>query len=209
MKISDLPQASLPLSGAELVELSQSLTSRRATIAQIRGSGVPFQSPLYINSAVATPCIINFQTNGVTDGTISVLADGTMDFSNGNGSLVPAIHISNTGTSVGIVNGVLDMVARNIAQTQVRISFLDETYVGIKGSLVWDRATNDIILRRTSGATFTLLATGAKFDLPVGFNNTTPVAKPTITGSRGGNAALASLLAALAATGLLTDSTTA
>ena len=41
-----------------------------------------------------------------------------------------------------------------------------------------------------------------------GFNGVTPPAKPTVTGSRGGNAALASLLAALAATGLLTDSTT-
>jgi hypothetical protein len=42
----------------------------------------------------------------------------------------------------------------------------------------------------------------------VGFNGATPVAKPTITGSRGGNAALANLLAALASRGDLTDSTT-
>lgn len=41
-----------------------------------------------------------------------------------------------------------------------------------------------------------------------GFNNATPVAKQTITGSRGGNAALASLLTALATVGLITDSTT-
>lgn len=40
----------------------------------------------------------------------------------------------------------------------------------------------------------------------VGFYNTAPVAKPTVTGSRGGNAALASLLTALAGQGLLTDS---
>ena len=37
----------------------------------------------------------------------------------------------------------------------------------------------------------------------------TAAAKPTVTGSRGGNAALASLLTALAALGLITDSTTA
>jgi len=42
-----------------------------------------------------------------------------------------------------------------------------------------------------------------------GFNNTAPIAKPTITGSKGGNAALASLLTALANYGLITDSTTA
>lgn len=43
----------------------------------------------------------------------------------------------------------------------------------------------------------------------LGFYNTTPTTKPTITGSRGGNAALADLLTKLAGLGLLTDSTTA
>lgn len=43
----------------------------------------------------------------------------------------------------------------------------------------------------------------------IGFHATAPVAKPTVTGSRGGNAALASLLTALANYGLITDSTTA
>jgi hypothetical protein len=42
----------------------------------------------------------------------------------------------------------------------------------------------------------------------LGFFNGSPVAKPTITGSRGGNAALASLLTNLAGLGLITDSTT-
>lgn len=43
----------------------------------------------------------------------------------------------------------------------------------------------------------------------LGFFNSTPAAKPTVTGSRGGNAALASLLTALATLGLITDSSTA
>jgi hypothetical protein len=42
----------------------------------------------------------------------------------------------------------------------------------------------------------------------VGFNNTGPPAKPTVTGAKGGNAALASLMTALAAYGLVTDTTT-
>jgi len=41
----------------------------------------------------------------------------------------------------------------------------------------------------------------------LGFFAATPVAKPTVTGSRGGNAALASLLTKLADLGLITDST--
>lgn len=40
----------------------------------------------------------------------------------------------------------------------------------------------------------------------VGFHGTAPIAKPTITGSRGGNAALASLLTALANYGIIVDS---
>ncbi len=43
----------------------------------------------------------------------------------------------------------------------------------------------------------------------VGFYGTAPIAKPAPTGSRGGNAALASLLTALANLGLITDSTSA
>jgi hypothetical protein len=47
----------------------------------------------------------------------------------------------------------------------------------------------------------------AKFTT-VGFNSAAPIAKPTVTGSKGANAALASLLTALASYGLVTDSST-
>ena len=42
----------------------------------------------------------------------------------------------------------------------------------------------------------------------IGFFNTAPVSKPTVTGSKGGNAALTSLLTKLSNLGLITDSTT-
>lgn len=48
----------------------------------------------------------------------------------------------------------------------------------------------------------------ARFRGNIGFYNTTPQAKKTVTGSRGGNAALGSLLTQLAALGLITNSTT-
>jgi len=47
------------------------------------------------------------------------------------------------------------------------------------------------------------LATGA-----LGFYGATPVAKPTVSGSKNGNAALTSLMTALASLGLVTDTTT-
>ncbi len=59
----------------------------------------------------------------------------------------------------------------------------------------------------------TTITYGNGTDLPahnfvgtIGFNGTSAIAKPTVTGSRGGNAALQSLLTALAAYGLITDS---
>jgi hypothetical protein len=42
----------------------------------------------------------------------------------------------------------------------------------------------------------------------MGFNSATPIGKPTITGAKGGNVALAALLTSLANYGLITDSTT-
>jgi len=43
----------------------------------------------------------------------------------------------------------------------------------------------------------------------IGFYGTTPIAKPSVSGSRGGNAALASVIAALSSYGFVTDNTTA
>ena len=49
---------------------------------------------------------------------------------------------------------------------------------------------------------------GVEFMGDFGFYGTTPVAKQTITGSKGGNVALTNLLIALADMGLITNSTT-
>lgn len=63
-----------------------------------------------------------------------------------------------------------------------------------------------------ASGTATRLSTNIMFQAlgnKMAFNGATPVTKPTVTGSRGGNAALASLLTALDTLGLITDSTTA
>ena len=62
------------------------------------------------------------------------------------------------------------------------------------------------------GTTDTMLVanTGIQFAaVPLGFNAATPIARPTVSGAKGSNAALASLLTALASYGLITDTTTA
>lgn len=72
----------------------------------------------------------------------------------------------------------------------------------------------DVILKGKGNAGANILSADGttKFranNTGIGFFTTTPVAKQSISGSRGGNAALADLLTKLAATGLITDGTTA
>lgn len=75
--------------------------------------------------------------------------------------------------------------------------------------------TNVVVSDQGGGREVKLRAGAAPLDAVrasgtgVGFNGSAPIAKPTISGSRGGNAALASLLTALASQGLITDSTSA
>lgn len=69
------------------------------------------------------------------------------------------------------------------------------TTIGTNGELTVRQGTSTVRLQTN--------ATG------IGFFGVTPVARPAVTGSRGGNAALASLLTQLASLGLITDSTTA
>lgn len=71
------------------------------------------------------------------------------------------------------------------------------------------RATRGAIEMLDNGATRTPIAFGANGTASIlGFHGTAPVVKPTVTGSKAANAALTSLLTALAGYGLITDSST-
>lgn len=70
-----------------------------------------------------------------------------------------------------------------------------------------DSTLNDGVDFAVGTVTGTKIGTGATQKL--GFFGATPIVRPSVTGSRGANAALASLLTQLAALGLITDSTTA
>jgi hypothetical protein len=61
----------------------------------------------------------------------------------------------------------------------------------------------------TAAAALSEFSSSVQVDGSIGFYGTTPAVKPTVTGAKGSNAALASLLTALASQGLLTDSSTA
>lgn len=83
----------------------------------------------------------------------------------------------------------------------------DEWYIGMKvaaGTYAWG-----LLLRSGAAALVTDLEIDGTLNhdgSTIGFYNTTPASKQTVTGSRGGNAALQSLLAALSTIGLITDS---
>jgi hypothetical protein len=62
---------------------------------------------------------------------------------------------------------------------------------------------------KTLGGGFVFSWATAGPSVALSFNGETPIVRPTVTGSRGGNAALASLLTALNDVGLITDGTSA
>jgi hypothetical protein len=122
-------------------------------------------------------------------------ANSTMiNNSSGTTNALRALHVGMTGTDFYL--GVASSVGGNL----------------ITGSPAYS-----VEFRNDAGVTFGIGSTkavsitsgGTEFFGNVGFNSTAPISKPTVSGSRGGNAALASLLTALANYGLITDSTTA
>ena len=80
------------------------------------------------------------------------------------------------------------------------------SYASVLGLTAYDVATSV----KDSGVCTTLhnSAGDVKFPAKIGFYGANPVAKQMVTGSRQGNAALTSLLAALAAAGLIANGTT-
>lgn len=82
-------------------------------------------------------------------------------------------------------------------------------HTSINGTLTLANLTSGVLITGVAVTTSGLItASSLKVSGSVGFYGTTPISKPTVTGSKGANAALASLLTQLAALGLITDSTT-
>jgi hypothetical protein len=106
-------------------------------------------------------------------------------------------------------------VTSTVAASQLRLDIL--TLTDASAVTIDQAATLDIVgaVAQAGSVTITkklallVRAGDAKFGGNIGFYNTDPVAKPTVTGSRGSNAAVTSLLTGLSSQGLITDNTTA
>jgi hypothetical protein len=131
---------------------------------------------------------------------------------------VAANRISGSAHRVGIEETSSPVTAGNLfahnhlAGNAARVATL-------AGGTVWDSNLYTLATGKQEVITGFLMFDGRNIDIGTGtgtkiggigsvmaFYGNTPIARPTVTGSRGGNAALASLLTQLAALGLITDS---
>lgn len=129
----------------------------------------------------------SFIQNGT--GNIDILSAGS-----GN------VSVGTSGTGFLTIGGSDGTDISNTGPNTFGMQINDDSTAGMQiteigsGGIVVDGGTSGLMLVPASGK--------------LGFNGATPIVKRTVTGSRGGNAALASLLTALANLGLLTDSST-
>lgn len=125
-----------------------------------------------------------------------------------NTGIVPAAQsrVKSVSGKTGVVTLVEADIANLIADLAAKLNKAGDTMTG--PLLFGDGTVADVNIYRSSPGT---IRTDGAMSVAggVGFNGSNPVAKPTVSGSRGGNAALASMLTALALQGLITDSTTA
>lgn len=136
---------------------------------------------------------------------LTAAGDGT----NGRGHLtVTGKHAGFDGTQNGDGPAIIEMIGDNGAANPKHFAFTvaaSATPAQAKLDVVNDGAGASLtgVMRWFADGGVQVSNSGGK----IGFLDKTPIAKPIVTGSRGGNAALASLLTALADLGLITDST--
>lgn len=150
----------------------------------------------YITQTDAAGTVEDIWMTFAKNGPISFYNNGTLQF-----------RLSTTAGEVEVINGAggsaicqVNSTGNGTARMYVAAN---ETHVqSVQGS------SANLYLDAYDGTTiYNGMRIGAVSGAPrIGFFNGTPAVKPTVTGSRGGNAALASLLTALAGLGLLTDS---
>jgi hypothetical protein len=184
----------------------------RASSANEAGGNVgsDMQLARYSDAGVETdqPITVARSNGRTTVGGAAGTASGLTVNRNSSGNTVVANNTANGGTGfAGTLNDTTSVVLAGFvgaeANPRVKLDLGSKMSFGPGGATAVD--TN--LYRGAAGQlkTDNDLAIVGK----IGFNGTAPAAKPTVSGSRGGNAALASLLTALAGLGLITDSSIA
>jgi hypothetical protein len=179
-------------------------------------------------------CTFPNSTNSVSAGALIILSECVLD-SIGNQSVGGGVNIAGTlqKSYTGTIDGGLTAATftsnnefRRQGEANIQLSdgsaAANSKSVRVRcvgGQFVLS-AVNDagavyanMITATFNGAAITAMSWGAAGTATVfagthGFNGTAAIAKPTVSGAKAGNAALASLCTALASYGLITDSTT-
>jgi hypothetical protein len=199
------------LSSASITTLA---VTGNATVTGTLGAGATTVASLLSSSSVAITTTLN--VGGVsTMGTINAgpISGTTGAFSSTLGVTGAATLAATSVTTLTVsstlgVTGTSTLGVLNAGATQVTTlaasSTLNVTGVSTVAALAAQAITCTTL---TAGSTLTAQANFAHTGANVGFFNSAVNAKQTVSGSRGGNAALASLCSALANYGLITDST--
>jgi hypothetical protein len=165
-----------------------------ALIGRFDGDGLRMEQPqIYWAYTAGNPFLYQETNpnNGETGSYITIQAQNCSGSASNGGSLV---LMAGNGTST---KGAVNITIPGAATESISCSEFVTLVSDPGGSSFFRVSGNDVTISGEIGLEGTAL----------GFFGTSPQAKPTITGSRGSNAALASLLTALANMGLITNST--
>jgi len=229
--ISVTSQATIIVPLSSLVTLigSSTITAISATNmwAGRRGTFLPTGAAVFVAGATianSLTCAPNVPINYIYDGTKMYLGNSAALPLVG-GTVTGATTFSGAGTGLAVTNnatvgGTLVVTGQHTAGSV----FTSGTGLVQAGS----PAASQNVMRLTPGnaGTTPALTTvgvdtnvnlniscqgtgGVRFISPVGFNNTAPLARPTIAGACAGNTAIKALLTALVSYGLITDTTSA
>lgn len=182
-------------------------------VPSIAGQSSSYQTALTAPSGE----LVDWRVN-MTNATNTMLFGMTIDVAGSKQVFVfdgGGLDVGNTGATVA--DGNIHLAGN------LRIAN-NSTFASSTGPRMYKTATGGMVLQAAAGSTYDFdivspagsdiisVPTGTidvKLSGKVGFNGTSPITKPTVTGSRAGNAALASLLTALSNYGLVVDSSSA
>lgn len=166
-------------------------------------------SPVHIaRGAISLPSLAgNYLTLGGSENNVGTLRLIGFGYT-GGGALHAATYIGQVETSIaGFTLGDLVFGTRSVTTDTAPSERMRITSGGFV--LIGTTDTTGLAAGGLKAAGASIFSSSVQIVGNVGFNGSAPVAKGTITGSRGGNAAVASLITYLASRGDITDSTTA
>lgn len=185
-------------------EISFSTTARSAITLNGTGMLVADNRIFYSGS------IVTAAGNGITLSATASNSTVTGNLVTGNGKCNIGVSVTTGVSNVTVLNNNIIGTASNaILATSVSASnMFSGNFCTITGGGAFTLGSALGVGNYNTADGLTKDAGPHRFDGTVGFNGTNPIAKPTVTGSKGANAALTSLLTQLAAYGLITDSST-